>query len=811
MGRLLVLGMLLGGWAGAPAYAQQTSTSATPVPGPEFPALPEFNVATPHPAGSASGDSNPIKRFGGDQRDLWTSPAHIRPRDAKWLVILGGATAGMIVTDRAVMQHNTLSSGKMKDSVDFSDLGLGAMVGAGGALYVWGKMTGDDHKQETGFLSGESVISAFVASTALGYALGRERPNSNGAQGAFFRGGKSFPSDHSAIAWSVASLISHEYPGPLTKVFAYGLASAVSILRVTGNQHFPSDVFVGGAMGWLIASEVYRKHHDPDLGGAEWGSAGNDENEGELRNPQDFASPFVSLDSWVYPDLERLEALGYVQSGFMGMRPWTRKECARLVEEAGENFRADDYPSTPAGRIYTALVQEFSPELSAHGEPGTAIHLESAYTRMLGISGQPLTDGYHFGQTLINDYGRPYQKGFDPVSGFSGWANWGRFALYVRGEYQHSPSAPAYSQEVRELIAQTDVIPVPSGNALPTINQFTLLDTYALIKLANWNISFGKQSLWWGPNEGGSLILSNNAQPVCMLQVARDTPFTLPSILHRLGPMKVDAFVGELAGNHYPARPLFHGEKISFKPSENLELSISRTGEFGGVGRPLTLGALFNTYFSVKSSVLYPAWDNPGQRQGGADFSYRLPGLRNWVTVYGTAMSRDDVSPLAAFFPMRSLFNPGIYFPRVPHLPRLDLRVEGVDTNPPAAPRRNGQFAYWDNFYHDLYTNKNNLMGDWVGRTGTGLQAWSAYWFAPRTFVQVGYRHAQVASTFIPHGGIINDGSVKFNYQVGTALTLSAYVQYEDWAFPELAALPKQNVTSALQVTFWPRHWGMNR
>lgn len=109
---------------------------------------------------------------------------------------------------------------------------------------------------------------------------------------------------------------------------------------------------------------------------------------------------------------------------------------------------------------------------------------------MLGISGPPLNDGYHFGQTLINDYGRPYQRGFDPISGFSGWANWGRIALYVRGEYQHSPSAPAYSQQVRDLISQTAVVPVPSGNPLPTINQFTLLDTYALTKLANWDISF---------------------------------------------------------------------------------------------------------------------------------------------------------------------------------------------------------------------------------------------------------------------------------------------------------------------------------
>jgi hypothetical protein len=75
----------------------------------------------------------------------------------------------------------------------------------------------------------------------------------------------------------------------------------------------------------------------------------------------------------------------------------------------------------------------------------------------------------------------------------------------------------------------------------------------------------------------------------------------------------------------------------------------------------------------------------------------------------------------------------------------------------------------------------------------------------------VGYRHAQVASTFIPHGETLNDGSVKLNYQVGNALTLSAFVQYENWLAPVLAPKAKNDVTTALQVTFWPRHWGVGK
>ena len=156
--------------------------------------------------------------------------------------------------------------------------------------------------------------------------------------------------------------------------------------------------------------------------------------------------------------------------------------------------------------------------------------------------------------------------------------------------------------------------------------------------------------------------------------------------------MKIDAFMGKL-GQSDPPRPLFHGEKICLKPTRNLEVSFSRTGEFGGVGRALTLGAIFDAYFALHSWVDYPAWDNPGQRNGGFDFSYKVPWVRNYLTLYGTAMSRDDVTPLIAFHPAARAHQSrgGIVAPAPPR--EAKLRAEFVDTNPPNAPRRSEQGA----------------------------------------------------------------------------------------------------------------------
>src|SRR5260221_11437138 len=70
-------------------------------------------------------------------------------------------------------------------------------------------------------------------------------------------------------------------------------------------------------------------------------------------------SPYVELDSWIYPVLDRLAALGYIHSQFSDMRPWTRIECARMVQEAGTKLEIEHGGSSKPQRVYTTLRREF--------------------------------------------------------------------------------------------------------------------------------------------------------------------------------------------------------------------------------------------------------------------------------------------------------------------------------------------------------------------------------------------------------------------------------------------------------------------
>ena len=270
-----------------------------------------------------------------------------------------------------------------------------------------------------------------------------------------------------------------------------------------------------------------------------------------------------------------------------------------------------------------------------------------------------------------------------------------------------------------------------------------------------------------------------------MFHIDRVSPFRLPWIGRLLGPMRTDAFFGQLQGNLLSPAPYFHGEKISFKPTPNLEFGFSRTVVVGGEGRPFTLDRLFLTYFSATSYFQKPADKDPGKRDGGFDFSYRVPYLRKWLTIYNDAISADDPSPLAA--PRRAGFSPGFYLTHFPKISKLDLRVE-APLSDTVSTNGAGRYIYWDDYYHDLYTNRNFLMGDWVGRDGAGIQAWSRYWLTAKNSIQLGYRHLKVDNKFIPNGGTVNDASVRADYWIRPAVGASAIVQYEQWRFPLLAA-----------------------
>jgi membrane-associated phospholipid phosphatase len=786
----------------------------------------EFNAAPPR---SFKGLG---KEFLLDQEQIWSSPAKLQFSDVQWLVPLSGITAGLFVTDFDYSKNLSHNPTTISHYNTISNAGIGALIGGAGGMWVLGHVKHNEHWSETGFLAGEAALNSLVMVESLKYSLRRERPFQGDGTGPFFQGGTSFPSEHAAVAWSIAGVVSHEYPSPFIKIMAYGLASLVDYSRIRGRQHFPSDVFVGSMMGNLIGQNIYSRNHDPGLGGEAWRSLSQMfRSDGNL-TASNMGSPYVPMDSWVYSAFDRLAAMGYVKSGMFGMRPWTRLECARLLNES-ENHRIEESSSSEAARTYAELAKEFAGEfreMSAGENRG--VKVESLYTSFTGISGQPLTDGFNFGQTIVNNYGRPYQEGLNSADGFSAWATEGHLVVYVRAEYEHVPSAPALSESAREFIATSNGLPsVAPPTPFGAVDRFQLLDSYVGLNFSNWQITFGPQTLWWGPSLGGPLMFSDNAAPVNMLRINRVSPFKLPSVLGWLGPWRVESFLGQLTGHDFVfqtdtglvgqfgqslgRQPFLDGSRLSFKPLPDFELGLSLTVVFAGGPTPLTAHTFFHSYSpSLGSQGGVPGNPtDPGDRRSGLDFTLRVPGVKDGLSFYSEAFVEDEYSPIAYW--RNAATWSGLYLAQVPQLNKLDLRVEAGYTDLPSGLQNGTSQSHYSNgiFYSNVrypdgsYANDGYLLGNWMGRESQGVQAWSNYRFSPRSFIQASFRHQKVSHQFMPGGGTLTDAALSANVWLRNDLSVSGSVQYERWLYPIITPGAQTNFTSSLQLTFWPQSW----
>lgn len=528
------------------------------------------------------------------------------------------------------------------------------------------------------------------------------------------------------------------------------------------------------------------------------------------RTAANMASTYVPLDSWVYPTFELLAAKGYVQSAFFDLRPWTRLDCARLLEEA-DNLTTDLPIDNDTAVRLRVLRQEFAPELERReGAHNTEFRVESVDQRITAIAGKPLTDGYHFAETLVNDDGRPFGQGVNVYSGISLRATAGPFAAYVRGEIQRVPTTPFPDAQADQQIAIADFTTGAAAGPASNFLRGRLLDTSISFAFANNQLTFGKQTLWWGSARSGSTLFSNNAEPITMLRYDRIRPFELPGFLKLLGPIRTQLLVGRLAGAQYVQadymvigtpgvaldnQPWINGQKFTFEPTPNFQFGVSRTVLFGGKGAPVTTSTFLRSVFSAGTG---DEKNDPGDRRIAFDAEYRIPGLRKCLTGYIDAFTEDEPFPLN--YPRRSVWISGFVLHCVPQLPHLSLRAEGL-----FSPHRNEfpGYYYFNVHYLSGYTNNRQLIGSWIGREGQAEQLWATWQVSPRSSIELGGRSMNVSNEFL-RGGSLWDLRVVADLALRPVWQLRFEEQVERWRFPLLSSQPQMNNEFTIQLSYRP-------
>jgi hypothetical protein len=562
--------------------------------------------------------------------------------------------------------------------------------------------------------------------------------------------------------------------------------------------------------------------------------------------PASLGSPYITVDSWIYPAVLRLYSLGFIDHVFLGMRPWTRASVAHMLEDAGDRLQdAPEGPLTDEGQeIYKSLQHELMPDMTGpclHYQGHTRI--ESVYSVFRGMSGTPLRDSYHLGSTVINDYGRPYEGGINNYSGVSGYATAGLFTFYARGEFQGAQSASGYSTALADSLSAIDetaffdtaaqqinyYVPqstIPMG-PIATTTRGRVVEAYVSAHVLNHEVSFGKHDQWLGPAQGGSFAYSNNAENIYAFEINRVEPLRVPLLSRVTGPFRYEFLVGALHGHDFITTPLYatnpnptntitpgdpwvHVEKVSFRPTDNLEFGFERTVIWGGKGHvPITLHSFLKSFFSVTApqpNVKFSRND-PGARFGSFDFSYRLPYLRNWLTLYADGDVHDDVSPIDA--PRRASWRPGLYLSHVPGVPKLDARVETVWTDPPISTSFGGHFMYFESAQKQGYTNNGQIFGDWIGREDKGGQAWVTYHLSGNEWIQVSARNQKAAKDFIQaqgtqYGTTLNDIGFQVVKRIRPDLEVNGSFNLEHYKAPIYLPGQQTVTTTNVQLTWFP-------
>jgi membrane-associated phospholipid phosphatase len=202
-----------------------------------------------------------------DQKDMWLFPVELG-QGRHWLpaLFITGGTAVFIASDPQTMPHFRQTTDFHGFNRVFSTTGTGAAIAVVPAVfYGVSLLRHDSYDQGSALFAGEAVADDAILMVVMKAIARRARPTEFPVTGpyndtffhsnaSFFGKGTSFPSGHALMAFSVATVFARRYrEHRWVPYLAYAAASAIAFSRITTGAHFPSDVFVGSALGFVIA------------------------------------------------------------------------------------------------------------------------------------------------------------------------------------------------------------------------------------------------------------------------------------------------------------------------------------------------------------------------------------------------------------------------------------------------------------------------------------------------------------------------------------------------------------------------------
>ncbi|GMT47683.1 MAG: membrane protein [bacterium] len=447
------------------------------------------------------------------------------------------------------------------------------------------------------------------------------------------------------------------------------------------------------------------------------------------------ASTNVPVGDDTYDVLLRLEAEGVIQSGLLSTGPLSRKEVSRLIVEAERNSEGK---SLFIQRLVQSLEKRFRDERGGtkHMNIEYIKPLDRVYARYIYSDSDPQ-------EVIYNNDGDTYKKGSNARVGLTSRADFGWVSFFVNPEARYSDSG-----------SETDII---------------MKRDYGVLSFLGLELELGKDSQWWGPGRHGSILLSNNPEPMNIIKITNPHPVLLPWIFRYLGPFNFTVFATELSKDRVVPKPYLWGMRLDFKPIPYFEIGLQRTALLGGEGRSEDLKTWWDSFSGIGENPANDLAGDPndieaGDQRVGCDIKLTLPLKWQPLQIYADAAGEDEAGGL----PTKWAYIGGIYLPRIAGLERIGFRAEYANTYLKDLPN----VWYNHDIYRTGYRYKGRIIGHHMGTDSRDLFFEVSYLVPEMNgWIKLSYDKEQHSlSSSIHPTKVESSASVKFDVGGGVSL-----------------------------------------
>ena len=268
-------------------------------------------------------------------------------------------------------------------------------------------------------------------------------------------------------------------------------------------------------------------------------------------------------------------------------------------------------------------------------------------------------------------------------------------------------------QNSNSLLAQS------SGSGLDGAMQVRPDDSAAVLGLWGWNVQAFAHRNWWGPGWQSSLVNGHNAPPWMGVGLQRGSSAPSSSKwLSWMGPWTLDVFVAKaqdpVVTTGQASGYLFSGVRLTMKPTDWLEVGLSRGLQTGGAGRPGGLQNFVKAFLGQETNKdLNSPFEDSSNQLAGYDVRLRCPQLLGACAFYGQMMGEDSAGKA---LPLPYRFMHLVGFEQVLAEGGHRMFVEYADTNVPQLDNKSAvEPAYLNGYYRQGYTNGARWIGSAQG------------------------------------------------------------------------------------------------